>query len=126
VKFLSILDIVLVVLVCACSKTENVYYYQTSVAPASTLDYVGCYSDTSTRALPDFLLQSGATVESCIALAKASGYKYAGVQYGVQCFAGNTMGYTELPASSCNMPCTADPNEICGGTWSNSIYGTGL
>jgi len=88
--------------------------------------YIGCYTDTSTRALPVFLLQNDATVESCIALAKAYGYKYAGVQYGIQCFAGNALGYAIAPPGSCNMPCQADPAEICGGVWANSIYSTGL
>jgi hypothetical protein len=65
---------------------------------------------------------SGATVESCIAIATEEGYKYAGVQYGTQCFAGDTLGYTQVPDSECNMYCDSDSLEICGGTWLNSIY----
>ena len=70
-------------------------------------------------------MTSGATVESCVAVAKAAGYAYAGVQYGGQCFAGNSLGYTLSADGNCNMPCDANQNEICGGTWFNSIYSTG-
>jgi hypothetical protein len=88
--------------------------------------YVGCFTDTSTRALPDWLIGSGATVESCIAVGKASGLHYVGLEYGGQCFAGDVLGYTQVADSECSMPCSADPSEICGGVWLNSVYATGL
>ena len=90
----------------------------------SSANYVGCYTDSSTRALPNELISSGATVESCLAAAQAADYAYAGVQYGGQCFAGNTLGITKVSDSSCNMPCSANSSEVCGGTWLNSIYST--
>jgi hypothetical protein len=89
-----------------------------------TGSYLGCYTDAMTRALPDELMSSGATVESCVAAASARGLKYAGLQYGGQCFAGNTLGYALAVGSECNMRCTADAAEVCGGTWRNSIYAT--
>jgi WSC domain len=85
---------------------------------------VGCYSDSSNRALPNWLINSGATVEDCVALAKEAGFTYAGLEYGGQCFAGNVLGYGSDPAG-CNMPCSSEPSEICGGTWANSVYLTG-
>lgn len=92
-----------------------------------TPNYLGCYSDSSvTRALPNELATSGATIESCIALAQAQNLPYAGLQYGGQCFAGNSLSYALSAASNCNMPCTANTNETCGGSWFNSIYGTGV
>jgi WSC domain len=106
----------------ACTKVQYVEYFQST--PVSS--YVGCYVDASTRALPDWLINSNTTVESCIAAATAAGYAYAGLEYGGQCFAGNSLGYAESPASQCDMPCQADHNEICGGVWRNSIYSTGV
>jgi hypothetical protein len=91
---------------------------------ASGLEYVGCYTDKSTRALPTVLASSSATVESCVAAAKAKSLAYAGLQYGGQCFGGSTLGYTLVSNSQCDMPCTAKPTEICGGVWRNSIYAT--
>lgn len=57
-------------------------------------------------------------------VAKASGYSYAGLQFGGQCWAGNTLGYTQVADSSCNMACTANTYESCGGSYLNSIYST--
>lgn len=103
---------------------QNTYIFESSPTfPDSS--YLGCYTDTSTRALPVNLLWNGATVEACISIAKTQGFKYAGVQYGTQCFAGDVLGYTEVP-QDCDMPCQSDPQEICGGVWANSVYRTGL
>ncbi|HTP28875.1 MAG TPA: WSC domain-containing protein [Anaeromyxobacteraceae bacterium] len=97
----------------------NSIYRAASSAAAS---YKGCYTDSASRALPTLLLSSGATVESCIAAAQAAQLAYAGVQYGGQCFGGNTLGYSVAAASTCNMPCSANAAETCGGSWRNSIY----
>ena len=40
-----------------------------------------------------------------------------------QCFCGNSYGVYGLSAN-CNMQCKGNPNEICGGTWANSVYST--
>jgi hypothetical protein len=92
-------------------------------ASAEAQTYKGCYADSNTRALPNELMASGATVETCIAAAKA--YAFAGVQDGGQCWAGNMPGVTKVPETSCNMPCTANTKEKCGGVWFNSVYAVG-
>jgi mannan endo-1,4-beta-mannosidase len=43
------------------------------------------------------------------------------VQYGSQCFCGDSYGKYNRN-SGCDMPCTANANEICGGSWRNNIY----
>jgi hypothetical protein len=88
--------------------------------------YVGCYTDDSNRALPNFLSQQGETVESCKQKAANAGFAYAGVQWYGQCFAGNTVGYARVPDGQCNTLCTSNPNEVCGGGWRNSIYKSGF
>lgn len=87
--------------------------------------YMGCYTDTPTRALSNELF-SQTTIDHCINTAKKYGYMYAGLQYGSQCFAGNTLGYVKVNDSDCNMPCVLNHNKICGGYWRNSIYFTGV
>ncbi|MEZ4301715.1 MAG: M4 family metallopeptidase [Polyangiaceae bacterium] len=84
--------------------------------------YKGCYTDDWTRALPNKLILTKSTIGDCTAAAKAAGYKYAGLQYGGECWAGNTLGYTKVADSQCNMACTAAPNETCGGSLRNSIW----
>lgn len=110
-------------LLTACAEYSTPDY--TIVIPANQDYYVGCYTDTSHRALPLELLSTEATVETCRTLAKANGMAYAGLQYGGQCFAGNTLGYSKDSDAACDMPCKADAHELCGGTWHNSIYSTG-
>ena len=34
--------------------------------------------------------------------------------------------YGKASESDCNMGCTGGQNEVCGGTWRNSIYRTGV
>jgi hypothetical protein len=87
-----------------------------------TYTYLGCYADSTPRALPAMLMDSGATAANCVAAAAAQGYSYAGLQWYGYCFAGNTLQYGQLPESSCNTPCGADSSQTCGGGWANSVY----
>src|SRR4029077_17508832 len=83
--------------------------------------YLGCYADTATRDLPYMALSGSGSIESCKSACAAASYKYAGAQYGSQCFCGNSYGRYHA-STSCNMPCTANASETCGGTWANSVY----
>jgi glucan endo-1,3-alpha-glucosidase len=92
------------------------------VSSVPNSSYLGCYTDTPTRVLGAELMSSGATVEGCIAAATASGYSFAAVEYGVQCFAGDTMPTLPIAVSNCDMPCAANSVEMCGGTWAMDVY----
>jgi hypothetical protein len=61
------------------------------------------------------------TVELCSELCSKRGYRYAGVQFSSWCFCGNRYG-TFGKANNCNMRCSGDSSEICGGSWANSVY----
>src|SRR6185295_4535932 len=95
------------------------------VNPSNGPGYLGCYTDTATRALPVQLGGTTNTIETCKQAAFNAGYKYAGLQYAGYCFAGSTLGYALAPDTDCNMACTANSLEICGGPWRNSVYDTG-
>jgi hypothetical protein len=100
--------------------------YATGVTPAPVSSpaslYRGCYTDDASRALPARLITSGATVESCITAARSMGFAYAGLQWYGHCFAGGSPWYAKTADQECNTPCSANPTEICGGPWRNSIY----
>ncbi|XP_077866480.1 uncharacterized protein LOC144354689, partial [Saccoglossus kowalevskii] len=86
-------------------------------------DYIGCFRDKSARAL-EFQADLGSdmTIDLCINACGPHG-NYAGVQYSSQCFCGDDYDeYGALDESSCNMKCTGDSSEICGGTWANAVY----
>lgn len=55
------------------------------------------------------------------------GFVYAGVQFGEQCWCGNSLDRTAgagapLDASSCNVPCVGDSTSLCGGSWAITLY----
>ena len=89
--------------------------------------YIGCYKDPNNPFDLDGFLQrsSNNTPQRCIETCRAKGFAYAGVQYGQSCLCGNSYGkFGE--ASNCNMKCTGDSSQICGGYNANSVYGTGV
>ncbi|OAQ20922.1 WSC domain-containing protein [Thermosulfurimonas dismutans] len=95
-------------------------------------NYIGCFKDqgdpygTQGRDLDKKIVSaSDMSVEKCISICRSSGYRYAGVQYGSQCFCDNDYGLFG-PANNCNMKCSGNPNEICGGFWANSVYATNV
>lgn len=82
-----------------------------------------CMVDTGSRVLGEDWQMNNAdqSVESCLNFCK--GYKYAGVQYSKQCFCGNdSHNFQIVPDNQCNMKCTGNKDETCGGTWRMNVY----
>jgi endonuclease/exonuclease/phosphatase family metal-dependent hydrolase len=94
--------------------------YATSPAPTG---YLGCFTDDAARALPVFL-GGGFDVPRCIEAARTRGLAVAGLQYYGECWGGSAAGYAPAPESECNTACSANPAQMCGGGWRNSIYAT--
>jgi len=93
--------------------------------------YIGCYIDNNNRDLPNLLINGGntLTVESCRQACANSGYTYAGLQAGSQCWCGNTYGTQgglSAADTDCNSACSGDSSEDCGAGWRNSIYSARL
>jgi len=108
--------------------------YANSVYTAIKSRYIGCYNDNTPRDLNHLLWDATVnpssfviTIEHCMDGCKALGYQYAGLQYGLQCFCGNSYGsYGLAPAGYCNYPCKDDTSETCGNGWTNQVYNSGL
>jgi hypothetical protein len=99
----------------------------TSELAAASAEYLGCFTDSSAmRDLP-YAGYDGQnnTVEGCIAACAAKGYLYAGAQYFTQCFCGDSYG-GQGTSTQCTTRCGGNPSEICGGTFCNSVYRTGV
>lgn len=96
--------------------------------PVTTARYLGCYVDNSARDLTGHQVRlTNMTRSACIRLCREEGYRYAGVQWASYCFCGAQYGrYGRAPEDQCNTPCGGDSTEICGGTWRNSVFDTGL
>lgn len=68
------------------------------------------------------------TVEVCINECVDLGYTVAGVEYGSQCFCDNRIrnGGVQLATDDqCNMPCSGNFAELCGGGDRINIYAIG-
>lgn len=89
---------------------------------------LGCYVDTNdSRHMPVRLIWNEdwtVSIDSCYRAAAAKGIKYFGVQAGKQCVGSYDLAYTKSLGLSknCNMPCTANTTQICGGANANSVY----
>jgi len=60
------------------------------------------------------------TVESCSSF--CSNFQYFGLEYGGECYCGNTLPSEEAAATDCNMVCDGNANELCGAGWRLSTY----
>ena len=50
-----------------------------------------------------------------------TGYTYAGLQDGSQCFCGNS-GYSRYGQTGCDYQCPGNSYQFCGGSFHNSVY----
>ncbi|OWZ63094.1 hypothetical protein AYX15_04854 [Cryptococcus neoformans] len=77
----------------------------------------GCYTDNSrSRTLQGYSYSAnGMTSKVCRATCGNKGFTLAAVEFGSQCFCGNSLsGGTRVPASACSMPCSGSRDETCG------------
>ncbi|CAG7916266.1 unnamed protein product [Penicillium olsonii] len=106
-----------------------------SIAPTPTIapqvdafTFGGCFVDSSdARILVADSTEDGSsdgmTIEKCVAFADDGAWRYAGVEFGSQCYVGNTMhGQDKYPDSDCKTPCAGNPAEICGDGGRIQIY----
>lgn len=55
---------------------------------------------------------------------ECEGYTFFGTQYGIECWCGgtDTDHVQHGESETCNMECSGDPSQICGGEWSMNVY----
>lgn len=93
---------------------------------------LGCYTDTNgQRALTNFRNNpnGGMTVETCIGLCANDGFSIAGVEYGGECYCDNKVmnnhGLAPDGSTGCNMACSGNAGEVCGGPNRLNAYAAG-
>ena len=93
------------------------------VTPAKLdVPYLGCFVDEGARALPDNLLGADdMTAAKCAP--HCAEYTYFGVEYGRECWCGNSAPKTPAPASECSMPCAGDDAQLCGAGNRINVWG---
>lgn len=103
-----------------------------SVYPGSaTYSYLGCYNETTgnpdlgnVRALAggNMTASNSMTVEQCMAFCGSN--KYAGLEYGRECWCSDTLNSfaQKLPDLNCSLTCSGDKTEVCGGFLALTTY----
>jgi hypothetical protein len=104
----------------ACSGTG------TGTLGGGQVSYIGCFNDPNNPFDLDGHLERSQsnTPQRCVEICKQKGFTYAGVQYSESCLCGNSYGRFGT-SNNCNMRCTGDQSQICGGINANSVYTTG-
>jgi len=91
--------------------------------------YLGCYADTSNRAMPNTSNNAYYSLDKCKELAQEKGYKYYAGQnagkdkngnWNVWCAGSNDLGTAKKYGVATN--CINANGTMLGGGWSNSIY----
>ena len=81
--------------------------------------YLGCYLESPARLLPHEAYEgNNNTNGNCQTYCLAGGYAFAGTEYQMQCFCGNTpppATNLDATASHCTFACSGDGTEDCGG-----------
>ena len=96
-------------------------------ASDTTAPYRGCYSDeikTVKRALPYVQeISKELTVAKCLAICREQGFRWAGLEYGSECYCGRQEpALGRLPEAKCDVACAGDETEKCGGALALSVY----
>ncbi|KAL0937800.1 WSC domain-containing protein [Colletotrichum truncatum] len=105
----------------------------TSSAAASTPtdrvgDFIhrGCWTDERAdgRTLSELNASDDMTIDMCATWAISKGYRYFGIEYSRECWAGNDLNPSSSSAdfSSCNMRCAGNANDRCGGPDRLDLY----
>ncbi|GFN91402.1 wsc domain-containing protein 1 [Plakobranchus ocellatus] len=89
-------------------------------------EYRGCFDDPEVDAVYT-RLYSSMTPQLCMDRCFERGYAYAGLKSGTICECEQLYNpSTSLSKSECNVPCSGDPGQTCGGQGNTEVYTTGL
>ncbi|KAM8797211.1 WSCD1 protein, partial [Eudromia elegans] len=87
--------------------------------------YMGCFSDESReRTLKGAVFYDlrKMTVSHCQEACAERAYAYAGLEYGAECYCGNSLPSRACKAEECNSECKGEKGSVCGGVNRLSVY----
>jgi len=82
----------------------------------------GCFTDSqSTRSLSDGVLRrDDMSIERCATFCED--FSFFGLEYGSQCFCGNSLSGKEVSENQCGMLCTGNESQRCGSADRLTVY----
>lgn len=88
--------------------------------------HLGCFNDRASRRVPNLMYTDApdSTVLKCYNNALSGGYRYFALQYGRECWASNdyALAISSGVSNGCNMACSGNASETCGGNLANNLY----
>ncbi|KAF8644534.1 hypothetical protein AX16_008410 [Volvariella volvacea WC 439] len=111
-----------------CGGSWTLSVYEQANSQPVTWNSAGCYTDAQSRMLRgSSTSQGGMTSATCITICNSQGYTIAATEYGQECFCGSQLfkeggAGNSVSAGECNMPCSGNPSETCGGSWRGNVY----
>ncbi|KAI3396812.1 hypothetical protein diail_11641 [Diaporthe ilicicola] len=117
--------------ICGGENTLSVYLPPPPPPPRPinriTYSAAGCYAEPAdgSRALTKSRTSTHAmTPAACFNICGTSGRVYAGLEYGRECWCGNHLSNaaTMVDPSRCNMKCSGDATQMCGGERLFNLY----
>ncbi|KAI5811394.1 WSC-domain-containing protein [Peziza echinospora] len=112
---------------CGATTTigEPEKYY--SDMTAKGWDYFGCSLDNlDTRTLSLRNAQADMTIEKCIDYCVSKDQTFAGLEFGNECWCGNSVAADRQGNYKCRKPCAGNPGQICGDGQRLSVYKKGV
>lgn len=106
------------------NDTAKISADPSSPATVNGYNFYGCVVDNP-KMLQYKSTATDMTVEKCMGLAQASGYTYAGLEYGSECWMGSKLlsALTNATAASqCSMTCAGNAAQLCGASNRLSLY----
>lgn len=116
---------------CGGAYANSVYAITTATVVPTTppptrspYKYVGCFGDANARVMTQIATQEdwGMTIENCASLASQLNYAYFALQFHYQCWGSNSTSYNTLGPATCDLYCTGNAQQTCGGAYANSVY----
>ncbi|WWC61490.1 uncharacterized protein I303_104074 [Kwoniella dejecticola CBS 10117] len=114
---------------CGGSNVLQVYS-NPSLAPSTTIsngyNKQGCLVEVAGRALTGASFTSDSmTVDTCTYYCRSSGFNYAAVEYGKECYCGNSLANgasLSKYSNQCTMTCAGNKKQNCGGPNALVLY----
>ena len=85
------------------------------------------FDDANNRVLDGhFESNDEMTVEMCLDICRSKGFRYAGLEWQLECHCGNEPdgGFEWAWPDKCDDRCSGNSNQICGGSNAMSVYTT--
>ncbi|KAK8257222.1 WSC domain-containing protein [Phyllosticta capitalensis] len=108
--------------------TQNSTVLLPNAGSYNGMTYQGCWTDQIPSTLSVRVSSvNNNSIETCTAACSSQGYKIAGLENGVDCWCGNTIGYSAFNTTDrgCMIACPGNAQQICGSANRMSLFSNG-